>query len=222
MLKLNKIFIFTGCLLVILSIELLLAQKQTKTYRNYHFVYDTADSVYVKKLAAKIKKQLHQIEFFFNYKPKSIITIIITRSDAEYTSYRGKIMPEWSQALALTREKIILLKIENADDIIRSPEILLHELVHIFFDDRITTHKIPVWLHEGIAQYLSGYELTVNDRIHLANALTSNNIISLTAMDSLFTFGQVKARLAYIEALTAIQFIVKNHGVAALQMLINN
>ena len=82
--------------------------------------------------------------------------------------------------------------------------------------------RIPVWLHEGIAQYLSGYDLTINDRIHLANALTSNNIISLTAMDTLFTFSQVNARLAYIEALTAIQFIVKNHGVEALKMLVQN
>ena len=189
---------------------------------NYHFVYDTEDSVYVKKLVSKIKKQLVKVEDFFNHKPQSIITIIITRSDAEYDLYCGNTIPEWSQALALTKEKIILLKIESADDIIRSPEILLHEIVHIFFEDRVPGQRIPVWLHEGIAQYLSGYDLTINDRIHLANALTSNNIISLTAMDTLFTFSQVNARLAYIEALTAIQFIVKNHGVEALKMLVQN
>ena len=222
MLKPDKIFIFARYLILIVSVNLMAAQKQTSQYENYHFVYEAKDSIYVKRLVSKIEKQLITIEDFFDYKPKSIITIIITRSDAEYASYRGNAIPEWSQALALTKEKIILLKIVSAEDIIRSPEILLHELVHIFFEDRVANQRIPVWFHEGIAQYLSGYELTINDRIQLANALTSNNIVSLTAMDTLFAFGQVKARLAYIEALTAIQFIIKNHGVDALKLMIQN
>ncbi|MEJ2543725.1 MAG: peptidase MA family metallohydrolase [Calditrichaceae bacterium] len=202
--------------------DLFAAQKQIYQYENYHFVYDADDSIYVKRLVTKIEKQIIKIEDFFNHTPKSIITIIITHSDEEYASYLGSASPEWSQALALTDKKIIILKIANADDILRSPEILLHELVHIFFEDKIHVQRIPVWLHEGIAQYLSGYELTINDRIHLANALTSNNIVSLTAMDTLFSFSQIKARLAYIEALTAIQFIIKNHGVESLKMLVEN
>lgn len=222
MLKLNKITIFASYLILIISINLFAAPKQTSQYENYHFVYEAKDSIYVQRLVFKIEKQLNTIESFFNYKPKSIITVIITRSEAEYVLYSDNVIPEWSQALALTKEKIILLKIISADDIIQSPEILLHEIVHIFFEDRIANQRIPVWLHEGIAQYLSGYELTINDRIHLANALTSNNIVTLTGMDTLFTFGQTKARLAYIEALTAIQFIVKNHGVEGLKTLIQN
>jgi hypothetical protein len=122
----------------------------------------------------------------------------------------------------LIEEKIIILKIASAEDIKRSPEILMHEIVHIFFEDRALNRRIPVWIHEGIAQYLSGRELSIDDRIHLANALTVNNIISLTAMDTLFNFNQIKARLAYIEALTAIQFIVKNHGADALKILVGN
>ncbi len=222
MLKLYKIIIFAACLNSIFSIELNAAQKQTKKYINYHFIYDASDSVYINKLMSKMKNRLSSIENFFNYKPKSVISIIITRSDTEYDLYRGNKIPEWSQAIALTRERIIILKIESADDIIRSPEILLHEIVHIFFEDRVLHQRIPVWLHEGIAQYLSGYELTINDRIHLANALVSNKIISLTAMDTLFSFNHVRARLAYIEALTAIQFIVKKHGVETLKLLIQN
>lgn len=222
MLKLYKIIIFAACLNSIFNTELNAAQKQTKKYMNYHFIYDASDSVYINKLMYKIKNRLSGIENFFNYKPKSVISIIITRSDAEYNLYKGSKIPEWSQAIALTKEKIIILKIESADDIIRSPEILIHEIVHIFFEDRVPHQRIPIWLHEGIAQYLSGYEMTINDRIHLANALVSNNIISLTAMDTLFTFNHVKAHLAYLEALTAIKFIVKKHGVEVLKLLIQN
>ena len=222
MLKPDKIFIFASYFILIISMNLNAAPKQTIQYENYHFVSEAKDSIYVKRLVSKIEKRLKLIEDFFNYTPRSIITIIITRSEAEYVSYSGDAVPEWSQALALTNEKIILLKIINADDIIRSPEILLHEIVHIFFEDKIGNHRIPVWIHEGIAQYLSGYELTINDRIHLANALVSNNIVSLTSMDTLFSFSQVKARLAYIEALTAIQFIIRDHGVDGLKLLVQN
>lgn len=220
--KISKIIIFATCFLTIISAHLIAASKQTKHYDNYHFIYEEGDSIYVNKLVLKIKNQLLKIEDFFNYKPQSIITIILTRSDAEYDLYRKNTIPEWSQAVALTKEKIIILKIESAEAIKRSPEILLHELVHIFFENKTKYRKIPVWLHEGIAQYLSGYELTINDRIHLANALVSDNIISLTSMDTMFHFNQVKARLAYIESLTAIQFIVKKHGVEALKRIIHN
>ena len=222
MLNLPKIIIFAACLALILYVSLYAADKHIEKYNNYHFISDRTDSIYVKKLILKIENQLVKIENFFNYKSRSIVTIIITRSDAEYNKYKGGHIPEWSQAVALTKEKIIILKIARAEDIKRSPEILLHEMVHIFFADRSLNQRIPVWLHEGIAQYLSGYELTIDDRVHLANALASNNIISLSAMDTLFQFSQIKARLAYIETLTAIQFIVKKHGVNALKILIQN
>lgn len=217
-----KIIIFAACLTLIIIEETNAIKKQSRYIQNYQFIYDSRDSIYIEKLAIKIKDKLIEIEDFFNHKPKSVISIIVTRSETEYDQYRGKHIPEWSQAVALTKQKIIILKIVKAEDIIRSPEILLHEIVHIFFADRSLNHRIPVWLHEGIAQYLSGYELTIDDRVHLANALTTNNIISLTAMDTLFQFNQIKARLAYIEALTAIQFIVKKHGVDVLKNLIQN
>lgn len=218
--KLLKIFIFAACLICVLISKSIASGKQTIYYQNYHFVFDRKDSLFVEKLVLKVKDQLVKIEDFFNYKPQSIITIIITRSDSEYDFYKGNNIPEWSQAVALTKENIIILKIATSEDVKKSPEILMHELVHIFFADRIKNQNLPVWIHEGIAQYLSGYELTIDDRIHLANALSTNKLISLSAMDTLFSFNQSKARLAYIEALAAIQFIVKVHGTAGLKQLI--
>jgi len=220
--KIIKISVFAACILLISQAALLRAEKQTKYYGNYHFIYNKRDSIYVERLVSKIQDPLERIERFFQHRPKSVLTIILTRSQAEYDRYRMNKIPEWSQAVAFTEKKIIVLKIESAENVIRSPEILLHEIVHIFFAETSSPERIPVWMHEGIAQYLSGYELTIDDRIRLANALVSDNIISLTEMDTLFHFNQVKARLAYIESLTAIQFIIKQHGVDALKSLIQN
>jgi len=187
---------------------------------NYHFFFEQDDSVFVATLVSRIESSLTDIEDFFSYRPQSVITIILTRSRAEYESYARRGLPEWSQAVAFTREKLIILKIETAEELKRSPEILLHELVHIFVADRFPGVRLPVWLNEGLAQYLSGYKFSLDDRIAIANALSVKKIMPLSEIDSLLDFSPMKARLAYLQSLAAVQFFVNEYGIHALQQLI--
>lgn len=178
--------------------------------------------MFVATLVSKIAGSLTDIEHFFSYRPQSVVTIILTRSRTEYETYASRGVPEWSQAVAFTREKLIIIKIETAEELKRSPEILLHELVHILVAERFPGVRLPVWLNEGIAQYLSGYKLSLDDRITIANALSVKKIMPLSEIDSLLDFSPLKARLAYLQSLAAVQFFINEHGVDALQQLIEN
>lgn len=198
------------------------AEKELHKYHNYHFIYEQNDRIFVGNLISEIKGSLTNLENFFGRHPKSIITIFLTKSQSEYDSFVTKGVPEWSQAVTLTQPQIIILKVDSAPSIKRAPQILLHEMVHLFFAERYPVNSIPVWLNEGIAQYLSGYELTIDDKIRIANALYSNNILALQEIDSLLNFNQPKALLGYTLSQDAVEYFIQQHGLASLPVLLDN
>jgi len=77
-------------------------------------------------------------------------------------------------------------------------------------------------LNEGLAQYFSEKEISLNDKVSLANALAAKKIMQLDALDSLFLFYPQKARLAYIQSLSAVHFFLQEHDLGKLQQLIRN
>ena len=206
--------------LIILTLILGAVQAETLNYRNYQFVYNPGDSLFVAGLLEKIQPGLVKIEHFFGYEPVSVVTVYVTRSEAQYHQLSRNGLPEWSQAVAFGSEKIIVLKIIGADDIKKAPEILLHELVHIYFAERFPPRRVPNWLNEGLAQYLSGKRLSLQDKVFLAESMSAKKLIDLNGLDTLLTFSRPRARLAYIEALSAVDFFIRTHGYEALRQLI--
>lgn len=198
------------------------AAESTMRKDNYLFIFNERDSILAEKLYTSIEKPLHYIEQFFDRKAKSTITIYLTKSETEYQRYARRKVPEWSQAVAFPSERLIVIKLAGAEEINTAPEILLHELVHIFIAGRIPENRMPTWLNEGLAQYLSGKKLTITEKVGLANALASNKIFELSALDTLLRFNPPEAQLAYSQALTAVEFFIKKHGEAKLNRLVNN
>ena len=178
----------------------------------YNFLYRESDSVLVKKLVDKSKNQIKAIENFFQIKPSALINIYITRSEGEFQSYSQQGFPEWAQAIAFTNRRIIIIRVANGDELTRLPQVFLHELVHIYLGIRFPDQKIPTWLHEGLAQKLSNENLTINEQVLIANALYGNKLTDLKALDSLFSFSQIKAKTAYALARSAVDFFLKNNS----------
>ena len=188
----------------------------------YDFVFDSADSLLVHKLIQKMKPSLERLENFFGRETGSVITIFLTPSRAEYRKRTHGALPEWSQAAAFTRQRFIVLRIASAEEIASAPQTLTHELVHIQIAEKTPPGRMPVWLNEGLAQYLSGKRLNLNDKVLLANALALKKIPPLAALDSLLSFGPQKARLAYIQALSAVHYFVKVNGRKQLRALVSS
>ncbi len=217
-----KIFKFALFLYVLNLLNSGFAAESRILKDNYLFIFNERDSILAAKLYDSVERQLEHIKQFFGREAKSTITIYLTRSAAEYQKYARKKVPEWSQAVAFPSERLIVIKLASPEEINKAPEILLHELVHIFIAGRIPENRMPTWLNEGLAQYLSGKKLTVTEKVGLANALASNKIFELSELDSLLWFNPPEAQLAYSQALTAVEFFIKKHGKRALNRLVNN
>ncbi len=186
----------------------------------YDFVFDSSDSILVHRLIEQMKPSLERLEIFFGRETGSVITIFLTPSRAEYRKRTRNAMPEWSQAAAFTRQRFIVLRLASAEEIAGAPQTLTHELVHIQIAEKVPPGRMPVWLNEGLAQYLSGKDLSLNDKVLLANALALKKVPPLTALDSLLSFGPQKARLAYIQALSAVRYFVNANSRKQLRELI--
>lgn len=221
LLKIYKTIIFAAFIgIVFCSLKSASAAHLQSMGGKYDFVFERSDSVLVNKLLERMQPSIEKLEDFFGRESGSIITVFITQSPAEYRKRTRGALPEWSQAAAFPRQRIIVMRLASAEEIAGARQTLTHELVHIHLAEKVPPGRLPVWLNEGLAQYLSGKELSLNDKVLLANALALKRIPPLAALDSLLSFSPQRARLAYIEALSATLYFANRHGGKALKELV--
>ena len=96
-----------------------------------------------------------------------------------------------------------------------------HELTHLVFDTAVhNAYRFPPrWLNEGLAVYLSqGYDASDQNRV--ADAVASRDLIPLPALGGQFPTDPDKTYLAYAEAVSAIDYLVRAHGRDAMVGLV--
>jgi hypothetical protein len=98
-----------------------------------------------------------------------------------------------------------------------------HELVHLVFDTAVRNpyHFPPRWLNEGLAVYLSqGYE--PGDRAMVEASARNGTIIPLDGLTGQFPTTRDRFFLAYAESVSAVDFLIREHGRDALVSLIRS
>jgi tetratricopeptide (TPR) repeat protein len=132
---------------------------------------------------------------------------------------------EVSGAIGICKfNKIMLLSPRNLARGYRWTDALSHEYIH-YIIVQLSHNRAPIWLHEGIAKYFEsawrlpqGAWLDRRSESLLAHALRNNSFVGFKNMDpslvKLDTTYQVQ--LAYAEASSAIDFIVKQRGTQGL------
>jgi hypothetical protein len=99
--------------------------------------------------------------------------------------------------------------------------VIPHELVHLVFDTAVENpYRFPPrWVNEGLAVYLSeGY--TPDDRSFVRGAVDQEELLPLTALTGQFPTDPTKTYLAYAEAVSAIDHLVRTYGEDSLYDLI--
>ncbi|MDQ1323896.1 MAG: hypothetical protein QG587_1232, partial [Chloroflexota bacterium] len=100
--------------------------------------------------------------------------------------------------------------------------VIPHELTHLVFDTAVDNpYRFPPrWVNEGLAVYLSeGY--TPGARNYVADAVDRRELLPLTALTGQFPTDPEKTYLAYAEAVSAIDHLVRVDGEPALYALID-
>ena len=214
--NLLKISNFATFILLFIIANCELYADYFRTVNQYKIYGQEKDSSIINFLQGVVFESNAKYEKFFLYSIKGPVRIRLTSSEKEYARITSKSVPEWSSGVAFVQQKIIILKPGKYFDKTEYERLLMHEIVHIFLSEKIGIGKIPLWLNEGTAMYLSQESISWNEGIILGNAIVSGNLLSFSEMDSLLKFGQIKARIAYLESFLAVQFLINRFGEKAL------
>jgi hypothetical protein len=215
-----KQFIFLtsrrGFLLFILQITLLIqlfdlqavAEIVEIRYENYKISYDSNDEQQAQILLKTLTEVDPKFEDFFNVKIRQLVEIVLPPKQLEFYYNTPANLPAWAHGVYLAgNQKIILKKpgwMTQPEELSR---VLAHELSHLYLHQRLSAIEVPAWFDEGMAEYLSGMELNISQGVILANALFAGKWIGLVEVDSMTSFSESQARLAYIESYSAVLFL---------------
>ncbi len=146
------------------------------------------------------------------------IRVFIAPNEGRFR-YLTRGLPEWTGGVAYPRQKIIVLKAPRLyQGGTQFAVTALHELVHII-TDHDGPSNLPRWLSEGLAMYLSG-ETMYKQRTPLARAVVMGKTHTLNGIEDLLRLGPGQARVAYLQSINFVEFLVDRYGWGALAQLL--
>jgi hypothetical protein len=100
--------------------------------------------------------------------------------------------------------------------------IMKHELCHLLLHKNIRDQSLPVWLDEGVAQWVSGglADIIMDRYSVLDEAILSNRLIRLKYLEKGFPDDGRRLTLAYSESKSLIDYIISEYGPDGLLRLL--
>jgi len=127
-------------------------------------------------------------------------------------------------AYAVPQKKLIVIDYSKMKtDPFKIEVTLKHELCHLLLHHHIHRAKLPRWLDEGIAQWVSGgiAELLMNQKGSVLDAaILSGKHISIRALTNRFPQERRSLVLAYEESKSLIEYIVRQYGRDGILMVL--
>jgi hypothetical protein len=142
--------------------------------------------------------------------------VAIAQSEEAYRQATGA--AEWSGGQFDGRIRVPVFDGARVDDNLRRA--LVHEMVHACLS---MTGRWPAWLHEGVAQYVSGEVLSAEQRRQIADLAARKALPKLENLGQNWgSLSAPAARLAYSLALRAIEVFEAEMSAWGLRNLLAN
>jgi Peptidase MA superfamily/Tetratricopeptide repeat len=170
------------------------------------------------ELAHQVLKTLEaefgEISATLNYDPPEPIGVVLYTNQMFMDITRA---PSWSGALNDGRIRVPVEGLTSMTD--ELARVLKHELTHSFVGQK-TGGRCPVWLQEGIAQYMEGKRSRVNAGV-LSAAYESHMEFSLLSYEtSWLNLPRDAAANAYAWSLAVVESIVTVNGIDDLERIL--
>lgn len=95
---------------------------------------------------------------------------------------------------------------------------VVHEVAHLVLHEQAAT--LPRWLDEGIASWLSGRALTLDDQGYLAFLARTGGLYRLAQLETRFPGGHLSTAAAYQQSLHFVTFLADTYGADAPARLV--
>ena len=200
------------------------AQRDLQEEQNYgenesgHFTLrysGAAQPALARDVLRVLEAHFRKIESELDYTPPDPIGVVLYTQDAFVDITRA---PAWVGALNDGRIRVPVEGLSNV-----SPElsrVLKHELTHSFLTQR-THGRCPVWLNEGLAQWMEGQRSGENGAV-LLQIYNAGHAIPLSRLEgSWLHMNGDTARYAYGWALANIEYIVATGGMVDIERILD-
>ena len=201
------------------------AQRDQQEEENYkenessHFTLrysGAAEPALAREVLRALEIHFSAIESELSYTPPDPVGVILYTQEAFADITRA---PGWAGAINDGRIRVPVQGLTGV-----TPElsrILKHELTHSFL--RQKTHgRCPVWLQEGVAQWMEG-QRSGEDAAALVSAYKANQSVSLDDLEGSWTrLPEDAAAYAYAWALANVEAIVQTGGMRDIIRILNH
>jgi tetratricopeptide (TPR) repeat protein len=161
-----------------------------------------------------LEAQFDEISSALNYSPPEPIGVILYTNQAFMDITRA---PSWSGALNDGRIRVPVSGLSSMTA--ELARVLKHELTHSFVGQR-TGGRCPVWLQEGLAQFMEGKRSRSNAAA-LSNAFEHHMEFSLLSYEtSWLTLPKESASVAYAWSLAVVETIMTENGVDDMERIL--
>jgi hypothetical protein len=189
---------------------------------NYSLHSLEKDSLIVKQMTSFVSDCQLKYNQFFDYNYQRQVDIYLAHSVDDYAKFNRPDIPEWSSGVAYTTERKIILKPGSYYNPGKYRQTLYHEIAHMYISEISKNGRIPVWLNEGLAMYLSEKEMSWQESIAIGNALSANNLVGLENINSVLVWGNVQAEIAYLQSFLAVQLLISKVGEKAVAQMVRD
>ncbi len=115
-----------------------------------------------------------------------------------------------------------VIRVDASGAFADAEQVLAHEMVHVFIARRLygNTGRLPLWLHEGLAQYLAE-DWDGADQELLQEAASTGGILPLERIAVGFPEDERGRAVAYAQSYSIVRYIAERYTPAALRDLIS-
>jgi len=164
-----------------------------------------------------------RLENIFKWKINFVPTILLIKDAKTFQKMAGS---SYIVAFAMPHKNLMVIDYSKMRTHPFSIEITLkHELCHLLLNHYINREKLPKWLNEGIAQWVSGGigELILSEnRSLLDGAILSGKYINIRALKDRFPRDRKSLILAYEESKSLVEYIISKHGNDGILMILKH
>ncbi len=184
----------------------------------FNIYYEGPDQKYAELLAGWYSEQLADFAAKLGVRTPRNVRVFIAPNEARFR-YLTRGLPEWTGGAVYPRERVVVLLSPDAKyGINQFKAVALHEGVHLLTELDGNSH-LPKWMAEGLAVYMSG-ETIFRRPSKLARAVVFDKTLTLEQIEGVLLLGPEDARLAYLESVSFVEYLVNEYGWPAIAQLV--
>ncbi len=187
-----------------------------------HFKIFAHDRNLSEEVRVILESSYQKISEFVEDSLTGTVSVYVVDTDEEFASMVGNGFPDWGIGCAIPSRSMIVLKSPLRFKYNPSfPQVVNHELAHIFMGRLSRGKGVPRWMDEGFAMYHS-HQWRIGQEVIVARAVLTGSVLSLSEIESVNAFEESKAQLAYTESFLAVSYLYGEYGEGTIKEIVGH